>query len=290
MEADKKSVQEIISALNPEQKQVLLKLKEHVEVARGIKNRRFDDSYYLRFCLARQFDVKKVIEMFDNLLEWRAAKKVDTVCKNDFPWLKQMEQYHFRSFYGLTKTNHPLYIQSYKNFNSKKMFDLASMDDMYNLCVTDYERLIHIVLPAASKHNGYYTREIYSIVDVKPLGLTSATNSKLREFGGKTLSMSQKFYPEITKKVYVINAAMTFKAIWKLVKTVLDKNTVSKIVLLGTNYQKTLIDEIGAENLPVEYGGTCQDPVNQPRGPWAEEWKKSVEQQKLFLEGEDDGY
>ena len=199
-----------------------------------------------------------------------------------------MSKYHFRSFYGLTKTKNPLYIQSYKNFNSKKMFQLCSIDDMYNLAIAEYEKLIHIVLPSASKHNGFFTREIYSIVDVKPLGLTSAANSKLREFGGKTLKMTQKFYPEITKKVYVINAAMTFKAIWKLAKTVLDKNTVSKIVILGSNYQKTLVEEIGAENLPVEYGGTCQDPVDQPRGPWAELWKRSEEEQRLFFDDDDE--
>lgn len=275
MQAENKSIEQIIADLKPEEREVLENLKQHVEVEKGVKNRRFDDAYYLRFCIARQFDQKKVLEMFDNLLEWREAKQIDKVCELAYPFKAEKSKYHFCSFYGLTKNKNPLYIQSYKNFNSKKMFALCPVDDMYNLAMTEYERLIHIVLPAATKHNGFFTREIISIVDVKPLGLTSAANSKLREFGGKTLKSTQKFYPEITKKVYIINAAMTFKAIWKLLKTVLDKNTVSKIELLGTNYQKTLIEEIGAENLPVEYGGTCEDPIDQPRGPWAEEWKRS---------------
>lgn len=288
MEAENKSIEQIIYDLKPEEREVLEKLKHHVEVEKGVKNRRFDDAYYLRFCLARQFDLKKVLEMFDNLLEWREAKNVDNVCKLDFPWRAEMKQYHFSTFYGLTKTKHPLYIQSYRNFNSKKMFALCSIDDTYNLAMTEYEKLVHLVLPAATKHNGFFTREIVSIVDVKPLGITSAANSKLREFGGKTLKMSQKFYPEITKKVYIINAAMTFKAIWKLCKTILDKNTVSKITLLGTNYQKTLIEEIGAENLPVEYGGTCKDPIKEPRGPWAEAWKRSEEEHRLFFDSDDE--
>ena len=86
MQADHKSLEQIIADLKPEEREVLENLKHRVEVEKGVQNRRFDDAYYLRFCLARQFNQKKVFEMFDNLLEWREAKNVDNVCSLAFPW------------------------------------------------------------------------------------------------------------------------------------------------------------------------------------------------------------
>lgn len=37
----------------------------------------------------------------------------------------------------------------------------------------------------------------------------------------------------------------------------LDEATVAKISIIGSNYQKSLLDLIDAENLPVFLGGTC---------------------------------
>jgi hypothetical protein len=51
----------------------------------------------------------------------------------------------------------------------------------------------------------------------------------------------------------------------------LDENTVSKIHILGSNYQKQLLELVDADQLPKIYGGTCECPngcENSDIGPW----------------------
>lgn len=38
---------------------------------------RYDDYYLLRFLRAREFDIKKTIEMFDEFYKWRQENDVD---------------------------------------------------------------------------------------------------------------------------------------------------------------------------------------------------------------------
>jgi hypothetical protein len=58
-------------------------------------------------------------------------------------------------------------------------------------------------------------------------------------------------------KLAVINAPLTFTAIWNVVKAWLSKETVAKVDILGSDYKDVLLDLIDAENLPRSLGGTC---------------------------------
>ncbi len=48
-----------------------------------------------------------------------------------------------------------------------------------------------------------------------------------------------------------------FELCWKAVKPWLNENTLSKIVILGADYQTTLKSNIPLANLPSIFGGTC---------------------------------
>ena len=50
---------------------------------------------------------------------------------------------------------------------------------------------------------------------------------------------------------------MLFSALYAIVKGFLDERTRSKVRILGSNYQPTLLEHIDAENLPSFLGGTC---------------------------------
>ena len=57
--------------------------------------------------------------------------------------------------------------------------------------------------------------------------------------------------------MFIINAPALFTTVWSVVKGYLDENTVAKISVLGSNYEKQLFEVIDPANLPVEYGGKC---------------------------------
>lgn len=73
-------------------------------------------------------------------------------------------------------------------------------------------------------------------------------------------------------KFYIINAPWAFTAVWAVIKPWLDEVTVAKIdIISGRQVKEKLLAQIEPQNLPVEFGGTCQCPGGcslSDAGPW----------------------
>ena len=65
--------------MNDQQTLILKEFKDQIQTLGLSQNPWFDDQYLLRFCRARKFDMKKIIEMFTKFCEWRAAEGIDTI-------------------------------------------------------------------------------------------------------------------------------------------------------------------------------------------------------------------
>lgn len=80
---------------------------------------------------------------------------------------------------------------------------------------------------------------------------------QVKDFVLKAARISQDYYPECMGKFYIINAPYLFAAVWAIIKPWLDEVTASKIQFMSTGHKEVLLNQIPAENLPVEFGGTC---------------------------------
>ena len=100
--------------------------------------------------------------------------------------------------------------------------------------------------------------------------------------------MSQNYYPERLGRLYLINAPWGFSTVFSVVKGWLDPITVEKIHVLGAGYQKELLSQVPAENLPTIFGGSCDCPGGcalSDEGPWTDpQWAKPAKWQ-LPVEG-----
>lgn len=95
----------------------------------------------------------------------------------------------------------------------------------------------------------------------------------------------------------IINAPSTFTMIWGAVKPWLSKETVAKIDILGSDYQKGLLEVVDAENLPAFLGGTCTcaneggchmsfaGPWKEGRVGWGPNSKKTTEKSSNDADG-----
>jgi len=63
-------------------------------------------------------------------------------------------------------------------------------------------------------------------------------------------------YPEMMKRLFVINAPTLFPVLYKLVKPLLSEDMKNKIFVLGGDYKETLLEYIDSEELPEYLGGT----------------------------------
>ncbi|KAF0482752.1 sec14 cytosolic factor [Gigaspora margarita] len=153
----------------------------------------------------------------------------------------------------------------------KALYQITTLERQMQNLVVEYEKLANSRLPACSKISGKLIETSCTILDLKGVSLRSFAS--VSNFVKQASNIGQNYYPERMGKFYIINAPMLFSSVWSFVRPLLDEVTAAKIVILGSKYKQTLLENIPAENLPVSLGGTCDCPggcQNSDAGPWNE--------------------
>ena len=149
------------------------------------------------------------------------------------------------------------------------MYKITTSDRMLSNLVVEYEKNSDPRLPSCSRLSGHLVETSCTIMDLKGVGLSKA--SSVYSYVGSASGISQNYYPERMGKLYVINAPWGFSGVFSMVKKFLDPVTVNKIHILGSGYEKELLAQVPAENLPKTFGGKCECPggcMFSDQGPW----------------------
>ncbi|SPO04434.1 probable phosphatidylinositol/phosphatidylcholine transfer protein SEC14 [Cephalotrichum gorgonifer] len=257
--------------LKPEEQAQVAQLRMMLE-AEGF-TKRLDTLTLLRFLRARKFDVNAAKQMFADCEKWRAETNLDdTVSTWEFPEKAQLFDYYPQYYHKTDKDGRPVYIEQLGKIDIAALNKISTPDRMLTNLAVEYERLADDRLPACSRKSGHLLETCCSIIDLKGVSLGKATSvySQIQS----TSALSQNYYPERLGHLFLINCPWGFSAIWSIIKGWLDPVTVKKIHILGSGYQNELLTHIPAENLPVEFGGTCNCEGGchlSNMGPWREE-------------------
>jgi hypothetical protein len=177
---------------------------------------------------------------------------------------------------GHPQDGRPVYIESLGKVDLTALNKITSQDRMIQNLVCEYEKMADPRLPACSRKSGYLLETSCSILDLKGVGIGKATS--VYGYLGAVSAISQNYYPERLGKMYVINAPWGFSGVFSVVKKFLDPVTSAKIHILGSGYEKELLAQIPAENLPKQFGGKCECEGGcqlSDAGPWWDkEWAK----------------
>lgn len=177
----------------------------------------------------------------------------------------------------IAQDGRPVYIEQLGNVDLAAMAKITSQDRMIQNLVCEYEKMADPRLPACSRKSGYLLETSCSIMDLKGVGISKA--SSVYGYLQAVSAISQNYYPERLGKMYVINAPWGFSGVWSFVKRFLDPVTVAKIHILSSSYQKELLAQVPAENLPKQFGGSCECPGGcelSDAGPWQDsQWVKT---------------
>lgn len=162
-----------------------------------------------------------------------------------------------------------MYIEQYGNIDLNAMNKISSSERMLQNLVVEYEKVADPRLPACSRKAGKLLETCCTVMDMKGVGVTKMPS--VFGYVKQASAISQDHYPERLGKLYIINAPWGFSSVFSVVKGFLDPVTVSKIHVLGGSYQKELLAQVPAENLPKAFGGTCSCPGGceySDAGPW----------------------
>ncbi|CUM68339.1 uncharacterized protein PRCAT00006061001 [Priceomyces carsonii] len=257
------------SNLTDEQKSILKQFREQLE-ADGYKDR-LDDASLLRFLRARRFDLEKAKVMFTNCEKWREDFGTNNILQDFHYDEKPLVAKLYPQYYHETDNDgRPVYYEELGAVNLSQMLKITTQERMLKNLVWEYEAFTRNRLPACSRKIGYLVETSCTIMDLKGISLSSAY--QVTTYVREASRIGQDYYPERMGKFYCINAPFGFSTVFKLFKPFLDPVTVSKIHILGSSYQKDLLKQIPAENLPKKYGGksnvTDQELYLNDYGPW----------------------
>lgn len=233
--------------------------------------KRLDDATLLRFLRARKFDLEQAKIMFVNCETWRKENNVDNIL-TDFHYDEKplVAQLYPQYYHKIDKDGRPVYYEELGKVNLTEMLKITTQERMLKNLTWEYESFTNNRLPACSRKQGYLVETSCTILDLK--GISISTASQVLAYVREASKIGQDYYPERMGKFYCINAPFGFSTAFRLFKPFLDPVTVSKIFILSYNYQKDLLKQIPAENLPKKYGGQSdvseQDLYLKDFGPW----------------------
>lgn len=235
---------------------------------------KFDSGYLVRFLRARKLDLNKTLVMFQNFLAWRKEFDIDNIDKFSFPELEKVKVYYPHGFHKQDKQGRPVYLEILGDLRVDEIFKLTSQDKLLKYQAKLFEKLLNEIFPICSKVAKKYIYQTYQIIDLKKL-TTKLLSKKVYSFIKVTAANSQNYYPELLGQMTIVNAGLVFKAAWSVCKAFLDEKTRKKIVTLGSDYKKKLLEQVDIKDLPKILGGECVcEPygcIYSNSGPWNKE-------------------
>jgi len=221
------------------------------------------DWVLLRFLRARKFNLKQTIAMIKSTLEWRKTvngvgiteltKQLDPL---DYPEREEVHKTWPMWYHKTDKQGRPINIQSMGGIDTVGLYKVISPERHLESLMCTAETLVQEVLPGCSYAAGKLVDTSVVIVDLQGFGLTKFWS--VRTVVQTCFQISQDYYPETLGMLCIINAPYSFAAIWTVVRAMLSRETQEKVHILSSDYQKSLLELVDAENLPESLGGTCR--------------------------------
>ncbi|KAJ4826774.1 Phosphatidylinositol/phosphatidylcholine transfer protein sfh13 [Turnera subulata] len=234
------------------------------------------DDYHtlLRFLKAREFNIEKTIQMWEEMLQWRKEYGTDTILEDfEFEELEEVLQYYPQGYHGVDKEGRPIYIERLGKAHPSRLMRITTIDRYLKYHVQEFEKALLEKFPACSIAAKKQISSTTTILDVQGLGIKNFTPTAANLLAAMT-KIDNSYYPETLHKMFIVNAGPGFKKmLWPAAQKFLDSKTISKIQVLETRSLPKLLEVIDSSQLPDFLGGSCTCPteggcLRSGKGPW----------------------
>ncbi|KAF0688284.1 Aste57867_20154 [Aphanomyces stellatus] len=215
-----------------------------------------------RFMDACKGDVEEARRKYGNYLAWRHDKEIDTILLRPHPHFTVVrdnvgiKESYTQITHKRDKLGHMVAIELAGSMRKGMQYFLSQ----------------GVVEEDVVTHLGFYNEFLWTVLDPRPhpdglvFKIIDMNGVTMGDFGGDVVNFAKKCsavgeanYPERLFKIFIVNPPSWFSMIWKAVSPMVNPKTREKIhVVRGQKeIQKALLEYIDAENLPEQYGGTC---------------------------------
>ncbi|KAG9136519.1 hypothetical protein Leryth_014365 [Lithospermum erythrorhizon] len=234
------------------------------------------DDYHtlLRFLKARDFDIEKTVQMWEEMLSWRRDYGADTILEDfEFVEFEEVLQYYPHGYHGVDKAGRPIYIERLGKANPSKLMRITTVDRYLKYHVQEFERALVEKFPACSIAAKRRICSTTTILDVQGLGMKNFTTTAASLLSALS-KIDSTYYPETLHQMFVVNAGAGFKKmLWPAAQRFLDPKTIRKIEVLESKSSGRLLEFIDSSQLPDFLGGSCSCSaeggcLKSNKGPW----------------------
>ncbi|KAJ4725433.1 Phosphatidylinositol/phosphatidylcholine transfer protein [Melia azedarach] len=244
---------------------------------RNLLPSRHDDYHtLLRFLKARDFNIEKTIQMWEEMLIWRKEYGTDTILEDfEFEELEEVLQYYPQGYHGVDKEGRPVYIELLGKAHPSRLMRITTIDRYLKYHVQEFEKALLEKFPACSIAAKRRICSTTTILDVHGLGIKNFTRTAANLLAAMT-KIDNSYYPETLHRMYIVNAGPGFKKmLWPAAQKFLDAKTISKIHVLEPKSLGKLLEVIDSSQLPDFLGGSCTCAaeggcLRSNKGPWNE--------------------
>ncbi|KAL3612951.1 hypothetical protein D5086_003971 [Populus alba] len=234
------------------------------------------DDYHtlLRFLKAREFNIDKTIQMWEEMLNWRKEYGTDSILEDfEFEELEEVLQFYPHGYHGVDKEGRPVYIERLGKAHPSKLMRITTIERYLKYHVQEFERAIQEKFSACSIAAKRRICSTTTILDVQGLGIKNFTRTAATLLGGVT-KIDSSYYPETLHRMFIVNAGPGFKKmLWPVAQKFLDAQTIAKIQVLEPRSLPKLLEIIESSQLPDFLGGSCSCSaeggcLRSSKGPW----------------------
>ncbi|KAF2292088.1 hypothetical protein GH714_009438 [Hevea brasiliensis] len=252
----------------------VLELRQKLHERNLLPSRHDDYHTLLRFLKAREFNIEKTIQMWEEMLNWRKEYGTDTILEDfEFEELEEVLQYYPQGYHGVDKEGRPVYIERLGKAHPSRLMQITTIDRYLKYHVQEFERALLEKFPACSIAARKQICSTTTVLDVQGLAHLRIMESwstalRITRTAANLLAAMTKidnsYYPETLHWMYIVNAGPGFKKmLWPAAQKFLDAKTIAKIqVLEPKSLPKLLevIDSRGVETSAAESGSEIDDP------------------------------
>jgi len=256
-----------VGSLTESQAECLKQVKKRLE---NELSEHYDDIRICRFLRARNFDEEKSVEMIKEDIRWRKELGVDDILKT-FPqsnYYQALINYWPARVYGDDIYSVPIWWERLALVEPKSFVSNVPEEELIKFHIWLMERAemrcTKEFFEKTGKKNQYGTCYVQDLAGLGWKHFYMPALGKIRI----TVEIDQAHYPESLRKMYIVNAPSIFNTFWKLISPWLDKRTVSKIEVCGSNYLELLAKEMDPSIIPSYLGGPCIEADFTGGGVW----------------------
>ncbi|KAJ9455634.1 Phosphatidylinositol/phosphatidylcholine transfer protein SFH1 [Diplonema papillatum] len=218
-----------------------------------------DEDLALRFFVARDGKVEDAVRDALNSIEWRKKENIENIfewCHETFPAdiTYKSQTNGLCGFHGLDAEGFPVWWDRPNHKGILELVDKYGMDSVMRWHFASVERGREVA-------RWLNVDRITIVLDLQDV---SATNVLFGKSGALLRAQSkadQVVYPELMRKLFIINAPWGFASAWSGMKLMFDKRMQDKITILGKRSSSNgdaFSAHIAPDQTPAEFGGTAK--------------------------------